>query len=424
MRRISEKTINRLEFAVVLILIYASGNPGFSIQGEHRHMLVVVTALFSVLFFVQGRARLTLRDVLIAMVFMSIILMQSVSLSYFSAVTVAGFFIRMYNGFLGVRLVRKFPRVYVNVMYFIGLVSLCFYIPDQLSRFIHVDFRSFFEPIRHVIGAPDPHINILVYSFTPGFRPYRNSGCFWEPGAFAGYILVALVFLGLERDRLSPRFYKSRFFMLSACLLTTFSTTGYVLFPLCLLLQADIKGMMTPRKIPLFAGVVLVFIVLSVAMFHLEFVGGKMRDQYHQSVMGTGQWEMTRFGTFFADIRYIKQRPILGWGLPDATRYRLDGGGILRNRGNGLTDFICKFGFLGLTVYIVCVWRGLFRLSEFNWPRTLLGLLVILMALNGEMFLNHPLFLGFMFIQDAYIRERRTAVSYGRPLPVIPSRGY
>ena len=251
MRRISEKTLNRLEFAVVLILIYASGNPGFGIGGEHRPMLVIVTALFSVLFVVQKRARLTLRDVLIGLVFMSIILMQSVSLSYFSAVTVAGFFVRMYNGFLGVRLVRKFPRVYVNVMYYISLVSLCFYVPDQFSRFVHADFRSLFEPVRQLVGAPDPHFSILVYSFTPGFMPYRNSGCFWEPGAFAGYILIALVFLGLERNRLELRFYKSRFFMLSACLLTTFSTTGYVLFPLCLLLQTDVKSMLTPRKVPI-----------------------------------------------------------------------------------------------------------------------------------------------------------------------------
>ncbi len=423
MSQFSEINKKRLEFAVVLILVAASGNPGFSFRGEHRPMLVMVTILFSILFFLQKGARFTLRLVLVSLIFMSIILIQSVSLSYFSAITAAGFFVRFYNGYLGVRLVRRFPRIYINVMYCIGLVSLCFFIPDQLCRLINVDFRSFFEPIRQFLGT-EPHFNILVYSFTLGFTPYRNSGCFWEPGAFAGYLLVALVFLGMEKNKLELRFYRSRLFMLSFCLLTTCSTTGYVLLPICLLLQTDITSMLTPRKIPLLIGIVIVLLLISMAMFNLEFIGGKIEDQYYQSIMGRGEWETTRIGTFLNDIRYIKRRPFIGWGLPDITRFRLDGGGILRSRGNGLTDFICKFGFIGLATYIICLWYGLFRLTGFNRVQAALGLLVILLALNGEMFLNHPLFLGFMFIEDRYIRRKKAAICYPSNSPVMPSRRF
>jgi hypothetical protein len=421
MLQISETNKKRLEFAVVLILVAASGNPVFSFRGEHRPALVMVTVLFSTLFVLQRAARFTLRLVLVSFIFISILLMQSVSLSYFSAITVAGFIVRFYNGYLGVRLVRRFPRIYLNVMYYIGLVSLCFYIPDQLCWLINVDFRAMFEPVRQFLGT-EPHFNILVYSFTLGFTPYRNSGCFWEPGAFAGYLLVALAFLGMEKNKLGLRFYRSRLFVLSLCLLTTFSTTGYALFPFCLLLQTDITRLLTPRKIPLLAGMVIALLLVSVAIFHLEFVGDKIQHQYYQSTMGRGEWETTRFGTFIADIRYIKRRPILGWGLPDATRYRLDGGGILKSRGNGLTDFICKFGFVGLAAYIICVWYGLFRLTQFNRVQATLGLLVILLALNGEMFLNHPLFLGFMFIEDRYIRRKKAALCCTSNKPLILSR--
>lgn len=57
----------------------------------------------------------------------------------------------------------------------------------------------------------------------------RNSGPFWEPGAFQGYIWIAVLFLLFDIDKKCIKYRKAVLALFIITLLTTQSATGYVL---------------------------------------------------------------------------------------------------------------------------------------------------------------------------------------------------
>lgn len=69
-----------------------------------------------------------------------------------------------------------------------------------------------------------------------------------------------------------------------------------------------------------------------------------------------------------------------------------------KGQGNGLSGFAAKFGLLGLGTFLFLCWRTFYRLSGFSVYKASMALLVVVLVLNGEAFLNYPLFLGLMFL--------------------------
>lgn len=60
---------------------------------------------------------------------------------------------------------------------------------------------------------------------------------FWEPGAFQGFIILAMLMLLYEADKTTVQNRKLKFLIFAVTLLTTQSTTGYILFVVILLTQ-------------------------------------------------------------------------------------------------------------------------------------------------------------------------------------------
>ena len=161
------------------------------------------------------------------------------------------------------------------------------------------------------------------------------------------------------------------------------------------------------------AASVLVLAVSYTALYHVEAVGQKVEKQYRLAKYGEREWEITRMGTFLSDLRYVRARPLFGWGLHQETRYALDGGHIIWGQGNGLSDFAAKFGLVGLLTYLVCVWHGAWALGGWKPARGWFVLLFVMAVLNGEALLNYPLFLGLMFLQP-YPFGRKPIAAPGR----------
>ena len=70
----------------------------------------------------------------------------------------------------------------------------------------------------------------------------------------------------------------------------------------------------------------------------------------------------------------------------------------LQGMGNGFSDFTAKFGLVGMLTWFVAGGRAFVRLTGAS--RLLAGLIAALLfvELQGECFLNFPLFLGLMFV--------------------------
>jgi hypothetical protein len=413
------KGSGKLNYLLVLLLTCVSGNSAFDAVGRQRAVLIGFCCLLAAMLGWYRKILPTPTFLKAVAVFSIILIFQGISFGFFPTVTVIGLFIRMFIAYAVLRLVSDFPRVFVRVLFHISIISMLFYIPDMICSSLNINFRSFFEPLRQFIGV-ESRFNLLVYNFQSGHSFHRNSACFGEPGIFVAYILLAIVFLGLQRNSYFRREYNKLLLVLIISLLTTFSTTGYVLLPLSLWLHPDLTSF-SVQKVPKLMIVSILLIAVSVVFYRLDFVGGKITEQYEEATMQEGNWYSSRIGTFFYDMEYIKRRPVFGWGIYETTRYSLEGGDtmgiIAAGQGNGLTDFVCKFGIAGLLTWSVFFWKGILGLAGFDKVKTGILLLLMLLLLNGEPLLNYPLFMSLMFLN-----MKPPSMGLYR-LPVVNSRG-
>jgi hypothetical protein len=404
---------------LIVILLVLFGNE-ILLGGRAEALLIVYFIFLALLYFLHRNSSLALSDLLVFFSFLMILAVQSISFNFFPLKTIAGFIIRLFVAFAAVRLVKDFPRIYINVLYGICIISLCFYVPEQLFHAVGRDFASLFMPLANLVrdfflldtGNRSTYsitntINIFIYNFENPYIPhnvYRNAGPFWEPGAFAGYISLALIFLGLEREKYDRRFYISRFLVLTITLLTTGSTMGYLVMPIVLSIHYRRVTKSVGGSLGRIAVVMLMlplFMALLINVWNLEFIGRKIIHQYEGAIAQRDYlWEYTRFGSMVVHWKYIKRRPIFGWGIHPKTKFALDPRDERRTKGagNGFSGFIHRFGILGMITFALFAWRGFYELSRESLLRSVAAILAILMSLIGEEFLLFALYPGLMFI--------------------------
>lgn len=396
------------DYLLVLLLVAFSGNPALAIPFGWEPLLVALALLLAGLLIHAQRPLIEPKGAGPFAVFIGLLLVQAVVFRFFPFITVAGFVVRLFIGYAVIRLVVDFPVVYVRVMVCLAQVGIIFW---GLGKFGIV--KSLLSAVPPWMLNPwngERAFALLLHTFytDAALNVQRNAGMFWEPGAFAGYLLLALLFCGLWESTPERREYRVSLAWLTAALLTTSSTAGYVLLPFVLLFSfrhtgSTVTAQLRRGMLLYFAG----FFILCSAVAgysQIEFVGQKIDEQirktlyvpeYNRGMMNT------RFGSLLFDWEYIKQSPLIGWGIHPDTRYQMHSEDErATGHGNGLTDFTAKFGLIGLVAFGYFVWHGLSKFSG-RPQRSLAGVLLILVMLFSETFLNYPLFLGLMFLGSA-----------------------
>lgn len=241
--------------------------------------------------------------------------------------------------------------------------------------------------------------NYILYSYIPDLDRYRNSGMFWEPGAYAGVINLCLLLNFQQLDHLFKK-YKFHFSALVLALLSTQSTTGYIVFFMILLLKfIDFKkyGL---RSIFLSSLIVISAFFLS---SDFDFLGKKISGQLESSkTQAVGEFSNTRFGSFVFDLHYIKKNPLLGNGLLEETRYAdhkylfvgVNANQDIIGSGNGLSGSIAQFGIIYILLYFFLIISGKPGLDNYT---KLVLIIILFFSLQGEQWLNFPLFLSLPF---------------------------
>ncbi len=395
---------------LVFLLLADSGNPGLQVLmgGPENLHVVTLVALLLILGFRRG-VRISPLLAVPLLIFGAILAAQGLSFEFFPRITVMGFMVKLAIAGIVCLLVPRFSLAFVRVMGVLCGVSLLFWI------------LGFVGPWQALVSAHAlrgsgadlyPRFGIIVHTYVTGPEGFatRNGGMFWEPGAFAGYLNLALILLACQRRVLASRTYVRYLVLFTAGVLSTQSTAGY----LALLGAYGVGGLTAMPKgalrLPVgekrwnwlpAAGVILLAAGLLVMWNRVDFLGPKIRRQYEQAVsQSSSRWYMTRFGTVVLDWKYIRRRPLTGWGLHDRTRWALDGG-IYQDRGSGLgndlSGFTARFGVLGMLTFVGLTFLGFQKLTGGTRWVSLAAVGTTLLILNGEAFLEHPAFLSLMF---------------------------
>lgn len=240
---------------------------------------------------------------------------------------------------------------------------------------------------------------IWIYCCRTGEDIVRNCGFFWEPGAMGGYIaLLTLLFF----NDLTELYKNNKFkcLIIIATLLSTQSTGGYMSFGTILVAYLAFS-MRSKWKYVLFP------IYLSAAFLiynSVDFLSDKVKGQNEKTQeLVWGEYSSTRSGTFYFDLYYIVKHPLVGNGLHERTRLadhpglvQLLARGDVAAAGNGFSDTIAKWGLIYCFVYGLIFFRNN---KELDTKRKLFFLLLVCVILQGEQFMNYPLFLGLPFVR-------------------------
>jgi len=403
--RIKKQTIGMV---AILMTILASGNPIVPYLVGKEFVIIGLPILLLFYGLAYG-LRIKTNDWLIIFAFGLISFVHLLVFGLLVLPASFGFLLKVIVAMLVVRTVNNFSNLYVRVMYALAIFSLIFFIPQVVFSDL---LRGFAEGVAIPYSPNTLHIGL--HNFNGKDFEYRNSGFFWEPGAFAGYLMLALIFSAGQDIKSGKRlgFDKTKLVLLFA-LLTTQSTTGYsamLIFAMAFVyFRHGIRNIMHT----VFAGVILLFVSYG-AYSTLPFLSEKIEGQFEKAIYGETNSEMGRFGNAIYDVESIKQRPLFGWSPYTETRLAVDTAvsDWVAGQGNGLTALIVRFGFAGLLLYVLLAYRTFLHLYG-NVGYSATSVVVVLMLLMGEQFLNFPIFMTLMFASGSLLKQRYILRSTG-----------
>lgn len=379
------------DIILCLALILLSGNPTVQfVLGKNIYL--IAPPLFLLIYATLRDTRLKENDGLVILLFAGIAVTHIISFGTSVLPASLGFLLKLLTALLVVRIVENFAEIYVRIMYGLSILSFVFYFPVIAG----VDLQNFLAPFNFPID--DGFVHIGLHNFAFSVHALRNSGMFWEPGAFAGYLVLAILFvisMGINK-----KVDKKVIVVLLIALLTTQSTTGYIALFVCLILYAVITS--GTRISAQFIFMIIITGVAGVLAFQtLPFLGEKFIHQLEMTTIGSEGAEINRFGNMLYDLESIRQRPIFGWSHQPEARAVVDQyiDETVAGQGNGLTGFATKVGLFGLLCYLYFVYKTFYRLFCTKLA-AITAVIVVTALLNGEQYLNFPVFLALLFLRE------------------------
>ena len=399
---------------MLAVVLLSSGNPVYLYRELPELVLLPAALVFLFALATRGGLRLESRELAIFAVFMVLIAVHLLTVPGATAVSSAGFLVRLFLGYAAFRLVADAPSTLLDILTVLAALALAVFAVDQLLLSAGIDLAELVAPLSVVHGEFE-HVSTPFHTFPGGIERHRNAGVFWEPGALSGYSLLGLLLLAFLAERPSRRRVFATTAVLSLAVISTQSTTGYLVLPLALfLLFVRLSGTRGGGFVALgIAAVVPLLAAVVMTAYELPFMREKIESQVQSVQAGEGEWELTRLGTLINDIGDIRERPLAGWGANPLIRpsQQALSETARTTQGNGFAGWIVRFGLAGLAMFLVSLFLGLRKYSRASRTEAWFAVGIVCLLLQGEAFLNYPLFLGLMFI---------TAVPAARRYWVVP----
>ena len=275
---------------------------------------------------------------------------------------------------------RNSISYYAKSMYFLCIVSFIGYGIQTFGG------TAILQSLPFVVDCPSGNSehSLILYTINEatisdlylGFR--RNSGCAWEPGLFSVMIGLAVTFKIINENGKIKLIDKEMIVFLFA-MLTTMSTTGYILVFLVILFNLLFTSKIsTIRKSILSAGL----LALSVWIYSMPFISGKIDEKSDSSNYFTesgayldrkAQFTVDRFEGMALDMMNVKDKPLLGYGLDRENSYVYNSISPLILTSNGLAKPLAQYG-----VFLFAIYKGTKKMVASNLSRLYILLIICL----------------------------------------------
>lgn len=290
------------------------------------------------------------------------------------------------------KLGERFKYAYMNIMYLIAYTSLFFYVIMIFTGYV---------PSLSIFNKPE-YKSIFIFNMRVNeIADHRNCGPFWEPGAFAGYLLMVGLMFFNQLDILW-REHKKKCIILLLALFSTFSSQGYLALGILVLLFY-LRSHFNLKTI--FA----IFIFGSIALFsYIQF--DFLREKVNSQLELAADWKSTeslrsanRFSTTLLDFYYIDKSPIIGNTDNLQIRYAdhpfilnvIDEKGSYGS-GSGTSSAIATYGIPLFILWIYFTFLAFKR--SFSIKESVFSVLFIVLLGFAEAYNTYILYLSFPFI--------------------------
>lgn len=393
-------TINKRTFTdyfLLLIVIAISGIPYLSTT----ILYIPIFSLLLVIFFLRKLSFEKPFVYFILIVFL-ITILQIYTFDVFYFESTLGVILRIFIAYFIIKILNiKFIKYYMNILYIISIVSLIVFIPISIFPSIALIIKNSVVPIFDIFNiAQSPHKTILIYNLTH-IDSFRNSGPFWEPGAFGGYLVIAFILNQITYN------HKKMNFIFLITIATTLSSTAYIATGIFLTLFYY-------KKISnIFLRYILVSLIIGSGIYlynTLDFLGKKIELQFEKTknahVYGTDN-NTQRFLNILRDYEDIKNHEIVGRGSNPMTRYSQKQ--LEQIRTVGLTDVMVRFGIPFFILILYLLYKSANSINKFPSIYTnfafLLGILTTLMS---EVYFNFPIYWCLLFLFIVYKKPKES----------------
>lgn len=331
-------------------------------------------------------------------------ILQFLILGGFSLISLAGTLTRLLLAYLVIIMLAKdFLLYYFNLITVFSAISLFFYaliqIPAVLDFMMVISKTIFASPFKEGIEEYEHNTNIIIFNYHGYmYSPMRNSGPFWEPGAFSVFICISLTFgviMGkslLSLDSLVQ----------IIALITAYSTSGYLVFFIIVLAALIYKGAELGSGIKLLLKGILLPLVLFLVIVIIqsqEFLLPKIQND----IMLADETTTSRFGSALADYYKILENPILGYGRKIENEYGNNSFDLdVMHRNSGITRIIVQWGILSILYYILVIrsFKHIIRIYNPVRPwHVFLPFIVLFLSGFSQSIFQYPFFLGLMFLE-------------------------
>lgn len=399
---LSHSTNKGIEYLITYFVIAFTGIPFFD-DGSKRNLSLFVLLLG--MLFIYRKQKVSKGLIIISIIAFLILSLQRIVFeggSYFTFITFIVFSIVL--PYLALKVIgpSSFVKSFNDIIYALAIISLIFW---TATNFV----PGFFEQSIQIAGMLMPYTNweiqesLIIYTveFDKTYGLNRNPGPFHEPGAWAVFLILALIFESLRSNRL----FTIRGYVLLASLVTTFSTAGYlalfILLSFYFLTNKQLSGL---TKL---SGFIIAIPLAIWLFFSLEFMQEKIayqaRDQMDQSLYeGTSG----RFLGARKALVVLERHPFYGRGLLAATK---GAAGTDEQAGYGWITWVSQLGLVFGFLYMFFLYKTIKNYAISNNQSvsySAFAYIALLSALAGQKHASTLVFFMFFLISIEYPIEK------------------
>ena len=310
---------------------------------------------------------------------------------------------------------RMFMSTYVNCIVVIALISLPCVVIANLNEPLA------FSLVSNKYDWTTPFGYSVYYTWgINGTINVRNSGVFWEPGAFVGFLVVGILFLlyGKTQCKHAP----AKMLVLIVTLLTTRSTTGFILLVFMLLvLYHDFLLFFTKGEKNNVFGLLVGVVVVAASVLVVVSSGNIVDKINGVSYLGDGyvnESASTRLADVMNSLQLSIQAGLFGLG-DTVSRATAEASLGIKDNSIGLLHLVYTYGWLFAIAFYCVIFSGLAKLFSNCSGKTvacLVVIMIVLFATEGLYWLPTYIALGFLAFGNT---GQEGEVQLSKPSPAV-----